>query len=88
MHIYIILYILGIHRQEKNWKYRVGTRKCVCTHAMRHLGVSVCIVKVIGGYGYGTQNCDCYPVYTDSVWLDKFGTVCCWPRLHLNVLYN
>ena len=26
---------------------------------MRHLGVSVCIVKVIGGYGYGTQNCDC-----------------------------
>ena len=38
---------------------RVGTRKCVCTHGTRHLGVSVRIVKVIGGYGHGTQNCGC-----------------------------
>ena len=58
--VYICI-ILYVHKQKKSeiQKYRVGTRKCVCTHAMSHSGVSVCIVKVIGGYGHGTQNCGC-----------------------------
>ena len=46
-------------RKEKNQKYRACTRKCMCTHATSHSGVSVCIVKVIGRYGHGTQNYSC-----------------------------
>ena len=44
-------------RKEKNQKYRACIRKCMCTHATSHSGVSVCIVKVIGRYGHGTQSC-------------------------------
>ena len=44
--------MINIHRQKK-------TRNTGLAHAMRHLGVSVCVVKVIGGYGHGTQNCGC-----------------------------
>ena len=72
-----------IHRQKKNQKYRVGTRKCVCTHATSHSGVSVCIVKVIGGYGHGTQNCGCVaPLHGHGNPLQQ---VVVWPRLsHLH----